>query len=94
MSAGKLEFVLRDTRVMATSDYAVVHPTEDPLDALVEQVLETLGTDVELTVGGVTMHLAAWRDPDHWADDWREHCAEADPRGFVEDLLAGAVTPR
>jgi hypothetical protein len=53
-------------------DAALVLSTDDPREALVEQVIQSILTEVMVEVGGVKMHLAAWMDPDHWADDWRK----------------------
>ena len=69
-----------------THDSAVVLPGEDPREALVEAAIQTISTDVKITVGDVTMHLAAWQDPDHWAEDWAEAGVED-----VDALVAGAV---
>jgi hypothetical protein len=51
-------------------DRAYVVNTSDPASALAESVLDNIDTDLDITIGGVTMFLAAWRDPDHWESDW------------------------
>lgn len=73
---------------------------EDPRSAIVEDAIQTISTDVEITVAEVTMHLAAWQDPDHWESDWREkaeaHYAELgidfdaedfDADSFISELI-------
>lgn len=68
-------------------DAVYVTPDEDPLAALVAAAIQSISTDVEVTVSGVTMHLAAWMDPVHWSEDWEQ--AGVDD---VDALLTGAVS--
>ncbi len=83
----KVRFVVERSTVGGITDLARVVDGEDPVEAIVAAAMDSLGVDVRLTVSGVTMHLAAWRDPEHWADDWREKCGDEDPVEFVERLL-------
>lgn len=52
-----------------------------------QSVLESIGIDIFVTIGEITNHLDAWRYPEHWSDDWAQHCGETDPEEFVEALL-------
>lgn len=72
------------------TDVADIEADEDPVEGVVQTMMHDLSTEIELTIGGVTMHLAAWQDPDHWATDWREKCGDQDPGEFVAGLLAQA----
>ena len=45
---------------------------DDVAEAVASAVVDEISTDVEITAGGVTMHLAAWLNPDHWESDWQE----------------------
>jgi hypothetical protein len=88
-----LRFSVKATTLMAISDSAYMG-SHDLADVLKEGVLDAISTMVEVTVSGVTMHLAAWLDPDHWSDDWREHAGEQDPDDYVHGLLTAAVEER
>ena len=44
-----------------------------------------------MTIAGVTMHLAAWRDPAHWEDAWRAHAGDQDVDEFVASLITQAT---
>ena len=81
---------------MRSHDSGIVLAGEDPRDVLVESVVQNVATSIEVTVGDVTMHLAAWQDPDHWAEDWAaklgidlEAAADA-----VDEMVAAAVVER
>lgn len=90
----EIRFTLPRVTVGGSTDCALVLDGEDPLGAVVEQTVQTISTDVMLKIGGVTMFLAAWQDPEHWAEDWAEHAGDQDAREFVEGLLAEAVESR
>lgn len=66
----KIDYYL-DGNVMHCHDAAIVLGDDDPRVILCETAIQTLATDVWITVGGVRMFLAAWQDPDHWEEDWR-----------------------
>lgn len=89
-----VRFTIPKGYVGGVTDRAHLSEGEEPDgEALYEAVIEALGTEVPVTVGGATMHLAAWRDPDHWADDWQQELdvPHADVPAAVEALLTGAV---
>lgn len=89
----KLEFTLKGTTV-SSHDAAYVLDDEMPRDALIEAAIQNISTSVEITIAGVTMHLAGWQDPDHWSDDWREKFGDDvddDVPGRVDQLLAEAI---
>jgi hypothetical protein len=66
----KLPFQFVPGAFRATHTAGYLTNDDTVFDALRDAVMEELGTEVELTIGGHTMHFAAWLDPDHWADDW------------------------
>lgn len=72
-------------RIMPARDEAHVEVGQDPCVALVEAVVQAIGTDVEVEAGGVALHLAAWQDPDHWASEWKKKGID-DPYEFIEGL--------
>lgn len=44
----------------------------DDLPAIVaESVIDSIGVEVGVTLGGKSVNLAMLRDPDHWSDDWK-----------------------
>jgi hypothetical protein len=65
-----IRFKLERAIVGSLTDVAYVSATDDPFEAVAQAVLADIATSLEVTVSGVTMFLAAWRDPDHWSDDW------------------------
>jgi hypothetical protein len=52
--------------------------------------VDTISLDVQVTAGGITIHLAAIQDPEHWSEDWTKALGE-DPD--VEGFIAGLVSP-
>ncbi len=82
----KIEYSVKGN-LLGVHSAAHILAGEHPLDALVEDVVQTIATDVMVTVSGVTMHLAAWSDPDHWSEDWVLAGVKD-----VDALLSGAVT--
>jgi len=81
----RIGFML-DARVTPRHDAAIVFANDDPVDALAEAVVESISTDVKLRLGGVTIHLAMLRDPDHWESDWAERGID-DPYEWVAGLV-------
>lgn len=77
----------------SVNDAAYPGPDEALSEALAVAVMQSIGTDLEVTVGGVTMFLAAWEDPEHWATDWAEKLGveHADAPAAVAAILASAV---
>lgn len=73
---------------LASHDAAIVVDGEDLQEALKEAVIHNIETDVEITIGDVTMFLAAWLDPEHWSSDWEEKGYEPDE---VLDMLESAI---
>lgn len=69
--------------IMRAHDAAYVTDDESVVETLVESVIATISTGVEVKIGDVSIHLAALLDPDHWEEDWRA-------RG-VEDVDAWAA---
>lgn len=83
----KIKFFVSGS-VMRASDAAYLVGDEDPREAVIEAAVQHISTTVEIKVGEVAMHLAAWMDPDHWEEDWREKGINPDD---VDALLAAAV---
>jgi hypothetical protein len=50
-----------------------------------------MSTEIQITIGGVTNHLAAWEDFDHWSEDWRELAGDEDIDEFIFNAIASAV---
>jgi hypothetical protein len=88
-----LKFSVKRGTLMGIADSAYMG-SSDLQEVLKEGVIETLSTEIEVTVSGVTMHLAAWLNPDHWSDDWREHAGDEDADEYVFGLLQAAVEER
>lgn len=88
----KLEFLLANGGGRS-HDAALVSSDEDPREALIEAAIQHVSTEVEITVGGVTMHLAGWQDPDHWSEDWAERLGvdHDDVDAAVEALIDGEI---
>lgn len=68
----KIPFKIERATIGASHDSAIVVNDEDPSRALAVAAMRSIGTDVEITIGTTTMFLAAWEDPEHWAEDWAE----------------------
>lgn len=71
---------------MRAHDAAILVGDEEAEEALREAVLELISTDAEITIDGITMHLAGWLDPDHWSEDWQ--AKGIDPEDVSGMLLA------
>lgn len=91
---------MRGVRLSIAKSYvggvtSVAYPDGDDSlnEALVQEVMRCLATNLNVTVGDVTMFLAAWEDPDHWCSDWAEKLGVGweDVPAAVEALLAGAI---
>ncbi len=65
----KVKYLI-DGDVRRCFDAAIVLGGENPREAMVEAAIQTISTDVILSIGGVAMHLAAWMDPEQWEEDW------------------------
>jgi hypothetical protein len=73
-------------------DHALVTDDENALDVLAQTVIDDLSTDIEVTVGGVTMHLAGWRNHDHWQTEWQEIAGDMPVDEFIEAALDAGRT--
>lgn len=83
----KLDFYVGGT-TMRCHDAAIILEGDDPLATMIESAIGAISTDVEITCGGITMHLAAWQDPDQWSEDWEAKGINPDD---VSGLVAAAV---
>lgn len=82
----KIEYHLKGD-VFGCHDAAYVRELEDPTEMLVESVIQSVSTEIMVTIGVDEMHLAAWQDPEHWAQDWEEKGIDPDD---VPGLVAAA----
>ena len=89
----KYRFSVEKAYVGGLTDVARVREDEDALTEIVQTAFDDMKTDIMLKVGGVTMFLAAWEDPDHWSEEWREKAGDEDVGEFIASLLASAVEP-
>lgn len=90
----RLPFRIAKGRLMGCSDAAYLDENEPLTGGLVAAAVQALSTDIFITVADHTMFLAAWEDPEHWAEDWAQELGvdfDAVPAA-VEALLAGVVT--
>jgi hypothetical protein len=89
----KLPYKIARTTVSATASTVRVGDDEDPIAAVRDDAWQSLGTYLELTIGDVTMHAAAWEDPEHWAEDWAQKLdVDLDEApDAVAALIAGAL---
>lgn len=89
----KIPFLVGGWRRMTHRDAAILLAGEDPRDTLVDAVIQNIATDIEVTVGDVTMFLAAWQDPEHWSEDWAKKLGidMDDVPEAVDELLASVV---
>lgn len=75
-----------EARVGKAHDAAHPGPDDDLAAAVAEAVVESISTDVQVTLGSVTVFLAMLLNPEHWEDDWVERGVED-----VDAFLAGLV---
>jgi len=87
----KIRFSIERSVIGNLTDVAYVDDLFDPIEAVIEQVIDDLDTEIMVTISGVTMHLAAWKDIDHWSDDWKKLAGDQDVNEFVAELLAAAT---
>ena len=87
----KIRFSVERAIIGNLSDVAYVDDLFDPIEAVIEQVIDDLDTDIMVTISDVTMHIAAWKDIDHWSDDWKEVAGDEDVDEFVAGLLSAAT---
>lgn len=82
----KIGFTLE--RVIISRRYyaAYVVDDDDVAEELGDAVVQSISTDIEVQLGGVTIHLAAILDPEHWETDWQEKGVD-DPRAFLAGLV-------
>jgi hypothetical protein len=81
----KIPFMVERSTTRRAHDAATVFDNEDPHELLVDCMVDAVATDLMFTAGGVTLHLAAWQDPDHWSDEWQQAGIE-DPYAFILEL--------
>lgn len=87
----KVEYTVEFTIISGTHSSAIVLTDEDLMTAVVDSVIQDISTDIEVTINGVTMHLAAWMDPEHWSEDWEGIGEGFDPCAHVEEALVDGV---
>lgn len=92
----QLGFTIEKNYIGGIGTSALFDPSEqEPIDGLVEELLDSLGTDVKVIIGDTSLFLAAWRNPEHWADDIAEElgCSMDDAPARVYEILEEAVIP-
>jgi hypothetical protein len=85
-----IRFKVDSGSIMAYWDRAYVRTDESPQDAIRDAIIDNLSTDIWVSVGEVRNHLAAWLDPEHWSEEWREQAGDEDPYEYVHGLLTAA----
>lgn len=98
----QLKFKINDYSIRPKYTAAYLRRDEENyVDELRSAVIEEIQTDLELTIGEYTMHLAAWLDPGHWWDDWRDaFVANGSDIEYdevaerVQEILAAAVVDK
>lgn len=87
----KARFKLDRAIIMASTNVAYLSGDDDVLEGIIETALQDISTDIVLTIGGATCHLAAWQDPEHWAEDWRELAGDEDIDEFILNALRASI---
>jgi len=59
----RIELAVRKATVGPACATVMLADGEDPLEELVGEAVSAIAADVQVTVAGVTMPLAAWQDP-------------------------------
>lgn len=87
MALRRLDFEIGGT-IAGSHDAALLLDGEDPVEALRDQIISSIGLDVEVTIGGVKAPWTFWMDPDHWAEDWRgQEGPDFDPYAHILDAI-------
>lgn len=73
----RIRYRVAAVRTTPWTDVAYVSDGEDPAAQVAESIMQELSTNLMVTIGGETRHLAAWLSPDHWADDFDEDAVPA-----------------
>lgn len=63
---------------------------EEPLEELCREAVGAISTELQVTIGGVSMFLAAWEDPEHWSEDWAEKLGVGHDE--VPEAVAGLIS--
>jgi hypothetical protein len=60
-----------------------------------EAVMQKISTELQVTISGVTMSLAAWTDPEHWSEEWALELSvpESEVVHAVAELIEAAQEP-
>ena len=85
----QIPFDRRTTGIGRAHDAAIIVGDEDPLETLLDAVIGSISTDVEIKLGETTIFLAMLQDPDQWEEDWRERGIED-----VDEFIAGLIEER
>jgi hypothetical protein len=81
----RLPFQRRGIFSSGSSDAAII-VGNNVHEELVEAIIQNIETEIEITLGDKTIHLAAIRDPEHWSEDW-EAIGVEDPYEFLVGLV-------
>lgn len=90
----KLRYEVGRCLVGGYTDVAYLNEGDDPGEELKSSIIEAVHLDIEVTISDVTMPLAMWEDPDHWAEDWATKLSVEldDAPEAVAALIASATT--
>lgn len=66
----KLRFTMSKQHLMGRHDAAYLSDDDDVAETLADSVVQSIATEVEITIGGVVVFLAMLLDPEHWEEDW------------------------
>lgn len=83
----KISYSIKRGTIMGYADAAILGEGDDPATQVAQAAIQTLSTEIEITAGGVTMHLAGWLDPWHWEDDWNEMLDGTEFDDYVSGLI-------
>lgn len=92
--SSRIPYSVEGAAIRGFRDEAIVLDGEVAEEVIAESVLTAIGTYLNVTIGGVTMFLAAWRDPRHWAEDWEAKLgvdADEVPEAVAKLLSAAAA---
>lgn len=81
----KIPYSMSRSIVRGYVDTVYVNESDDLREEVVQSVVGNISLNIDVTVGGVTIHLAAWMDPDDWQEDWAKALGEQ----TFEEYLAG-----
>lgn len=91
----KIPYSTSRASLVGYADVAYVDEGEDPVEQVLAAAWQSIQTDVDITIGDVTMFAAAWADPDHWSEDWAKKLSVEweDVPEAVAAIVTGVAQP-